>query len=103
MRLSPSPAAQFQATKTRAVLAVQLFFQTTVAILALWTALITGLIWHQVGTYLPQLDHAYFGRWILCSVLSETPFVNRFTWWIGIRFNGVQLRLDSATAWLSGP
>jgi len=27
MRLSPSPAAQFQATKTRAVLGVQLFFQ----------------------------------------------------------------------------
>jgi hypothetical protein len=26
MRLSPSPAAQFQATKTRAVFGVQLFF-----------------------------------------------------------------------------
>jgi len=99
MRLSPSPAAQFQATKTRAVLGVQLFFQAVLAILALWIALITALVWRQVGTYLPQLDHVYFGRWIL----GETPLLNRFTWWIGIRFNGVQLRLDAASAWLAGP
>jgi len=52
MRLSPSPAAQFQATKTRAMLGVQLFFQAALSILAL----ISGLVWHQVGTYLPQLD-----------------------------------------------
>ena len=103
MRLAPSLAAQFQATKTRAMLGVQLFFQTLITILALWTALITYLVWRQVGIYLPQLDHAYFGRWMLCSILGETPFLKRFTWWIGIRFNGVQLRLDAATAWLAGP
>src|SRR5215471_3157093 len=103
MRLSPSPAAQFQATKTRAVLGVQLFFQAVLAILALWIALIISLVWHQVGVYLPQLDHVYFGRWIVCSLLGETPFLNRFTWWIGIRFNGVQLRLDAASVWLAGP
>src|SRR5215471_10210756 len=98
MRLSPSPAAQFQATKTRAMLAVQLFFQTALTTVVPWTSLITSLVWHQVGIYLPQLDHVYFGRWMLCSMLGETPFLNRFTWWIGIRFNGVQLRLDAASA-----
>jgi len=103
MRLSPSPAAQFQATKTRAVLAVQLLFQAAVTTLTLWTALMTGLVWHQVGIYLPQLDHVFFGRWMTCSILGETPFLSRFTWWIGIPFNGVHLRLDTASAWLAGP
>lgn len=103
MRLSPSPAAQFQATKTRAVLGIQLFFQAVLAILALWIALITVLVWHQAGTYLPQLEHVYFGRWSICSLLGETPLLKRFTWWIDIRFNGVQLRLDAASAWLAGP
>jgi hypothetical protein len=103
MRLSPSPAAQFQATKTRAVLGGHLFFQAILAILTLWIALITALVWHQVGTYLPQLDQVYFGRWIVCSILGETPFLNRFTWWIGIRFNGVELRLDTVSVWLAGP
>jgi hypothetical protein len=103
MRLSPSPAAQFQATKTRAALGAQLFFQALLAILALWIALITGVVWHQVGAYLPQLDHVYFGRWIVCSALGDTPFLNHFTWWIGIRFNGIQLPLDAARTWLNGP
>src|SRR5215469_433491 len=85
------------------MLAVQLFFQTALTTAVLWTSLITSLVWHQVGIYLPQLEHVYFGRWMLCSMLGETPFLNRFTWWIGIRFNGVQLRLDAASAWLSGP
>jgi len=101
MRLSPSPAAQFQTAKTRAVLGVQLCFQAVVAILALWIALTTALLWHQVGVYLPRIDHAYFGRWILCSMLGETPFLNRFTWWIAIPFDGVHLRLDAASAWLA--
>ncbi|MBV8053926.1 MAG: type IV secretion system DNA-binding domain-containing protein [Deltaproteobacteria bacterium] len=103
MRLAPSPAAQFQATKTRAVLGAQLFFQAMLTILALWIGLVTALVWHQVGLYLPQLDHVYFGRWMVCSILGDTPFLNHFTWWIGIPFNGDHLRLDAASAWLNGP
>ena len=71
MRLAPSPAAQFQAMKTRAVLGAQLIWQALTFLLALWIVLTTFIIWHQVGVYLPALDHAFFGRWIVCSLLDR--------------------------------
>ena len=71
MRLAPSPAAQFQAMKTRAVLGAQLIWQALTFLLALWIVLTTFIIWHQVGVYLPALDHAFFGRWIVCTVLDR--------------------------------
>jgi hypothetical protein len=46
MRLAPSPAAQFQAMKTRAVLGAQLIWQALIFLLALWIVLTTFIIWH---------------------------------------------------------
>jgi Type IV secretion-system coupling protein DNA-binding domain len=103
MRLAASPAAQFQATKTRAILGAQLVWQAFIFLLTIWILFTTCIVWHQVGVYLPQLDHVYFGRWIICSILADTPFLNRFTGWIWIPFNGVYPRLADARAWLAGP
>ena len=103
MRLAPSPAAQFQATKTRAILGVQLIWQASITLLAVWILLTTCIVWHEVGIYLPQLDHAFFGRWIICSILAETPFLSRFTGWIWIPLGGIYPRLRDAGAWLAGP
>jgi Type IV secretion-system coupling protein DNA-binding domain len=103
MRLAPSPAAQFQAMKTRAVLGAQLIWQAFIFLLALWILLTTFIIWHQVGVYLPVLDHAFFGRWILCSLFGETPFLNRFTRWMWIPVNGTYPHVGVLSAWLAGP
>jgi len=103
MRLAPSPAAQFQAMKTRAVLGAQLIWQALIFLFALWIILTTFIIWHQVGVYLPVLDHAFFGRWIFCSLLGETPFLNRFTGWMWIPVNGTYPHVAALSAWLAGP
>ena len=103
MRLAPSPAAQFQAMKTRAVLGVQLIWQAFILLMTVWIVLTTFIIWHQVGVYLRELDHAFFGRWIVCSLLTETPFLNRFTGWMWIPINGTYPRVAALSAWLASP
>jgi hypothetical protein len=103
MRLAPSPAAQFQAIKTRARLAAQLIWQAFISLLTIWILLITLVIWHEVGLHLPQLDHLYFGRWIVCSLFAETPYLSRFTRWMWIPTGGAYPRLGPLNAWLAGP
>jgi hypothetical protein len=104
MRLSPSPAAQFQVTKTRAKLGLQLFWQLLFWLLIIWILLMTWVVWHDVGVYLPQLDHVYFGRWIWCSVLTETPWLDRCTSWLKIPLGPTYYYpLATASDWLNGP
>jgi hypothetical protein len=103
MHLSPSPAAQFQALKTRAALGAQLIWQALTFLLGLWIVLTTFIVWHQVGVYLPTLDHAFFGRWIVCSLLAETPFLNRFTGWMWMPLHGTYPQIGTLSAWLAGP
>jgi hypothetical protein len=84
------------------VLGAQLIWQALIFLLALWIVLTTFIIWHQVGVYLPALEHAFFGRWILCSLFGETPFLNRFTGWMWIPVNGTYPRVGTLRAWLAG-
>jgi Type IV secretion-system coupling protein DNA-binding domain len=96
MRLAPSPAAQFQATKTRALLGVQLFFQAVLTLLCAWMLLTTLVVWHDTGLYLPQLHHAYFVQWIACSLLGWSR-------WIHIPLDGAFVTVQAASEWLNGP
>jgi hypothetical protein len=72
-------------------------------LLGLWIVLTTFIGWHQVGVYLPALDHAFFGRWIVCSLLAETPFLDRFTGWMWIPLHGTYPHVRAFSAWLAGP
>jgi type IV secretory pathway TraG/TraD family ATPase VirD4 len=103
MRLAPSPAAQYQAAKTRLHLALQLFSQLLFWLLIVWVSLTTWVVWHDVGVYLPGLDHIYFGRWIWCSILTETPWLRACDGWLKIPLGDTYYPLAIASAWLSGP
>lgn len=83
------------------MLGTQLFFQATVFIFFTWLAMLTLLIWHEISVYRPELNHIYFFRWVICSLLGETPFLNHFTWWIDIPFNKVFIRIDAAQTFLT--
>jgi Type IV secretion-system coupling protein DNA-binding domain len=103
MRLSPSPAAQYQATKTRGLLALTLYSQLLSWLFLLWVGLEIWVIWRDVDAWLPQLGHAYFGRWILCGILTDTPLLGGHFGWLHIPINGQYFWLEQATNWLNGP
>jgi Type IV secretion-system coupling protein DNA-binding domain len=99
----PLPPLNSRRLRPGAVLGAQLLWQALLALLTVWILLTTGIVWHQVGVYLPQLAHAYFGRWIICSILAKPPFLNRFTRWMWIPLNGAYPHLAEISAWLNGP
>ena len=79
MALGTSEAARFQAYQTRAKMGAALWSRAIRVVIFIWIALTLWLIWYRVGLYRPQLEHEYFGRWILCGILSDTPLLNRIT------------------------
>ena len=103
MRLGTSPAAEFQALQTRAKIASQLWSGAVRTLLLLWVLLTIWVIWHRVGLYRPWLHHEFFGRWILCSILNDTPVVNGLAPRIPVPADGTWYALPSFTAWLDGP
>lgn len=103
MRLTPSPAAQLQAYQTRARIGASLWSRAICSILFIWTMLTLWVIWYRTGLYLPEIHHAYFGRWILCGVINDTPLLNRLAVKLPVYVNGAWYPLPSFTAWLDGP
>ncbi|HJU09383.1 MAG TPA: type IV secretion system DNA-binding domain-containing protein, partial [Candidatus Binataceae bacterium] len=103
MRLSPSPAAQFQASKTRFLLGLTLFVQLLLTLAISWIVPVMLILWHEIGVDLPDLQHACAGRWMLCSILRDTPFLQGHTDWIWMPLNGGWVQLPDAAAWLNGP
>jgi len=73
------------------------------AIFFMWVALTLWVIWYRVGLYLPELHHQYFGRWILCGILNDTPLVRRLGVRLPMRADGAWYSLPSFAQWLDGP
>ena len=73
-----SEAARWQAYQTRARMGVTLWFQVFLLVLFGWFILTVWSVWHETGEYFPQLEHAYFGRWVLCGLLIQAPMVRSF-------------------------
>jgi hypothetical protein len=49
-----------------------------------------------------SLHHAYFGYWIVCGILTGTPFLHQLTAQISLPVEGVWYPLPGLTAWLNG-
>jgi hypothetical protein len=62
-----SEAARWQAYQTRARMGVRLWFQVFLLVVFGWFIVTIWAVWHETGAYFPQLQHAYFGRWVLCG------------------------------------
>jgi hypothetical protein len=88
---------------TRAKIGAQLWSRAVQAVLFGWILLTLWIVWHQFGVHRPWLHHAYFGRWILCGILNDTPLLNYLAPKIAIPVNGSWYALPSLTAWLDGP
>jgi hypothetical protein len=103
MRLGSSPAAEFQALQTRAKIASQLWSGAFRTILLLWAVLTIYVIWHRIGVERPWLQHTYFGRWILCGIINDTPFLSRLAASIPVPANDAWYALPPFAAWLDSP
>jgi type IV secretory pathway TraG/TraD family ATPase VirD4 len=72
-------------------------------VIYLWVALTVWVIWYRVGLYRPELHHQFFGRWIICGILTETPLINRFAPCLKVPAKGLWYALPDFAAWLNGP
>ena len=41
-----------------------------------WVGLTFYVVWYETGEYYPQLQHAYFWRWVICGILTHTPVID---------------------------
>jgi type IV secretory pathway TraG/TraD family ATPase VirD4 len=100
MRLRTSPAAELQSLQTRAKISGTLWTRALSAIFFFWIALTLWIVWHRVGGERADLHHVYFGRWILCGILSNTPFLNRLTASLPMYAGGAWYSLPEFARWL---
>src|SRR5216683_3482681 len=100
MRIRTSSAAEFQSMQTRAIMGAALWSRALGAIFVLWIALTLWLVWHRVGVYRPEVHHELFGRWVLCSILADTPFLDRLSANLPMYANGSWYKLSEFTHWL---
>jgi energy-coupling factor transporter ATP-binding protein EcfA2 len=98
-----SEAARWQAYQTRARMGVQLWFQVLLLVLFGWFILTVYAVWHETGMYFPRLAHAYFGRWILCGLLTQAPLVGDTMRRLPIPINGARYLVGPLADWLNGP
>ena len=101
MGLSASDAARFQAYRTRARMGVQLWRQALTLTLLAWGALTIYVVWRQTGIFFPQLQHAYFWRWIICGILTRTPMLSAIALRCSVPFNGGWYPVGAFTDWLN--
>jgi type IV secretory pathway TraG/TraD family ATPase VirD4 len=98
-----SEAARWQAYQTRARMGVTLWFQVFLLVLFGWFILTVWAVWHETGEYFPQLEHAYFGRWVLCGLLTQAPMVGSVMRRLPMPINGARYFIGPLTDWLNGP
>jgi hypothetical protein len=89
MRLRNSAAAEFQSIQTRARMGAALWTRAFRWVIYIWVALTVWVIWYRVGLYRPELHHQFFGRWILCGILTDTPILNRLAPSLKVPVNGL--------------
>src|SRR6266436_1396694 len=72
-------------------------------VIFIWVALTVWVIWYRVGLYRPELHHQFFGRWILCGILTDTPILNRLAPSLKVPANGLWYSLPAFAVWLNRP
>jgi hypothetical protein len=77
-----------------------LWTQTLGTVFLLWIALTFWLVWHRTGLYQPNLHHLYFGRWIVCDIVADTPLLNRLAPTLPMYAGGAWYALPDFAAWL---
>ncbi|HEX4209818.1 MAG TPA: type IV secretion system DNA-binding domain-containing protein, partial [Candidatus Binataceae bacterium] len=72
-------------------------------VLMLWAVLTSYVIWYATGQYFPQLQHLYFGQWMLCGILTRSFLASFFVPWCKVPMNGTWYPILPLTDWLNGP
>src|SRR5438874_613784 len=103
MAFGASQAARWQAYQTRARMGAHLWFQIISAVLFGWLALTLYVVWYETGTYYPWLEHAYFWRWAICGIITETPLLNLFAPRLKVPAAGSWFPLPQLSDWMNGP
>ena len=103
MALGASEAARWQAYQTRARMSAQLWFRVFVWMVLGWIALTVYVVWHETGVYFPQIQHAYFWRWMLCGILLRTPLIHTVVLRCSLPANGAWYQLGPLADWMNGP
>jgi energy-coupling factor transporter ATP-binding protein EcfA2 len=98
-----SEAARWQAYQTRARMGVRLWLQVISWAALLWAVLTISMVWHETGQYFPVIQHVYFGRWMLCGIITRTPLIRLLGPRLSIPLNGAWYPILSITDWLNGP
>ena len=97
-----SEAARWQAYQTRARMGLRLWLQVLMGTLMAW-ALLTGyVVWYETGQYFPQIDHAYFGRWVICGLITQTPIMRLLGPRMELPINGSWYPIVPLANWLNG-
>jgi energy-coupling factor transporter ATP-binding protein EcfA2 len=98
-----SEAARWQAYQTRARMGLRLWLQVLMGVVMIW-ALLTGyVVWYETGQYFPQIDHAYFGRWVICGLITQTPIMTLLGPRMELPINGSWYPIIPLANWLNGP
>src|SRR6202034_4673087 len=68
-----------------------------------WSLITLLLIWQETGVYFPALQHAYFGQWIVCGVITQSPLIRLLGPGMKIPANGAWYPVKPLADWLNGP
>jgi energy-coupling factor transporter ATP-binding protein EcfA2 len=97
-----SEAARWQAYQTRARMGLRLWLQILMGVVMLW-ALLTGyVVWYETGQYFPKIDHAHFGYWVACGLITQTPLI-RLLGQLELPLKGGWYSVVVLADWLDGP
>ena len=103
MAFGGSDAARFQAYQTRARMGAQLWGRVLLWTLLGWVVLTIYVVWRQTGVFFPQLQHAYFWRWVICGILTHTPGIDSVVSRCTVPANGIWYPVGPLTDWMNGP
>jgi energy-coupling factor transporter ATP-binding protein EcfA2 len=101
MASGASQAARWQAYQTRARMGAQLWFEIMMLTLLSWAALTMYVIWQRTGMFFPQLNHAFFWRWVICGILTWTPLINTMASRCSVPADGHWYPLGPLTDWMN--
>jgi type IV secretory pathway TraG/TraD family ATPase VirD4 len=103
MAFGGSDAARFQAYQTRARMGAALWSRIILWTILGWFALTIWVVWHETGSYFPQVGHQYFWRWVICSTLLRIPFIDTIALRCTVPANGAWYLLGPLVNWMNGP
>ena len=103
MAFGGSDAARFQAYQTRARMGAALWSRIILWTILGWFILTMWVVWHETGSYFPQLNHQYFWRWVICSTLLRIPFIDTIALRCMVPANGTWYPLGPLVNWMNGP